>query len=155
MTTADADFPFTPPPDKRGIKAIFSEMDPLEGIFLLVCALSSIGQIFSGARPGSLEAVLPQAFQNIWLIVFSLGAFIGMTGICWLGRRLDAILIESVGLAWVGLTLVIYGFAQIIAAFQIENVGGALMAGPLTIVLGIAFFWKHRRIQRVLDRLKT
>lgn len=146
-----AAFPF-----RSRLRAVVAEMDPLETLFLIVLGGSGLLQVFSGATPGSIDALMPHTFRNIWLVMLTLGSIVALVGIFWPRAKADGLLLESVGLACVGVAVMIYGAAQIVATVAIlDNPGSAVLTGPITITLGIAFWWKHRRIQRVIERLKT
>jgi len=137
------------------VKGVVQEADPLEVLFLSVFLMSGIFQTFTGARPGSIDAVMPETFRLLWLLMLTLGAGIALVGVFWRGHKVIAMMIESVGLAWVSIALIIYGGAAIVATTMTDQPTSGTLGGPLIIVLGIAFGWKHRRIQRLVNRLKT
>lgn len=145
----NAQFPF-----RARLRDAVTEMDPLETLFLVVFAASGLIQLSTGARPGSIDSLLPDVFRIVWLVILTLGSLLALAGIFWPYKKSDALIIESVGLAWVGVGVIIYGMAQVAAAFLISSPGSVVLAGPLTITLGIAFFWRHRRLQKVIERLK-
>jgi hypothetical protein len=123
-------------------------------LFLVVFAMSGAAQAASGAKPGSIDALLPETFRVVWLILITMGSLIALAGIFWPWKATDGVITESIGLAWVAIGIVVYGAAQIVASFSTDNPAGAILAGPLTICLGLAFWWKHRRLQALIDRLK-
>jgi hypothetical protein len=145
------DFPFF----ASHVKGVVRDMDPLEVLFLAVFLMSGIFQSITGARPGSIDVVMPETFRLLWLLMLTLGSAIALIGIFWRGDRVTAMITESVGLAWVSLSLIIYGAAAIVATSLTDQPTSGTLGGPLIIVLGIAFGWKHRRIQRLVNRLKT
>jgi hypothetical protein len=149
MKWAAGRFPFI-----AHVRRTLSTVDPLEVLFLLVFAMSGAAQAISGAKPGSIDALLPETFRVIWLILITIGSLIALAGIFWPWNSVDGVITESIGLAWVAIGIVVYGAAQIVASLNTENPAGAILAGPLTICLGLAFWWKHRRLQLLIDRLK-
>jgi hypothetical protein len=136
------------------IRNVFSTADPLEVLFLFVFMVSGAAQAVSGAKPGSINALLPETFRIIWLILLTVGSLIALVGIFWPWRTSDGIITESIGLAWVAISIVVYGAGQAVAVSFSQNPGGAILSGPLTICLGLAFWFKHRRLQALIDRLK-
>ncbi|MBM4617965.1 hypothetical protein GS534_24215 [Rhodococcus hoagii] len=132
-----------------------SELDPLETMFLIVLGLSGFLQIATGARPGSVDTLMPNAFRVLWLIMLTLGCVVALVGVFYPKDKPTGLLIESVGLAGVGVAVIIYGLAQLVATIAVyDNPGSAILTGPMTLTLGIAFWWKHRRLQQVIERLK-
>lgn len=151
MISRWAEFPFF-----AHLKAIGAEMDPLEVMFLIVFVMSGSAQLISGARPGSIDVVMPEMFRLIWLLMLLIGSLTALTGIFYHGHRVTGMMIESVGLAWISISLIIYGAAAMVAvSISDQAVVSGSLAGPMIIVLGIAFGWKRHRIQRLVNRLKT
>lgn len=138
------------------VRVCLRELDPLEALFLLVFTISGAVQLQSGARPGSIDVLLPENFRTMWLCTFLMGSLLALVGNFWLGKqRTDGLIFEHVGLWWVGLSLLVYGAAQIIASILYDPYGSAvLLAGPTTVMLGIAFCWKATKIQTVLNKFK-
>src|SRR5207253_2498162 len=93
------------------LKAVGADVDPLEVMFLIVFLMSGGAQLVSGARPGSIDAVMPETFRLIWLLMLLIGTVISLVGIFWTGHKVVSMMIESVGLAWVSISLIIYGLA--------------------------------------------
>lgn len=146
-----AEFPFF-----AHLRAVGAEMDPLEVMFLVVFIMSGSAQLVSGARPGSIDMVMPESARLIWLLMLLIGSVLSLSGIFYHGHKVTAMMIESVGLAWVSISLIIYGGAAIVAvSMSDQQVASGSLGGPMIIVLGIAFGWKRHRIQRLVNRLKT
>lgn len=142
-------------PFRARLRDMVAEIDPLETLFLIVFAISGLAQAATGARPGSIDSLLPGPLRVTWLLILTLGAIAALAGIFWPGKKSDALILESIGLAWVGVAVIIYGLAIGVAAIFIAQIpSNATIAAPTTIMLGIAFYWKHRRMQRIIERLK-
>ena len=146
-------FPFAK--QRIRIRTMLGNLDPLETLFLIVFAFSGAVQLVSGVRPGSIDASMPPAFRTVWMWIFLIGSVVALAGCLWLGNRVNGLTFEHIGLWWVGLALVVYGGAQIYAATKTEMpASGAILAGPLTITLGVAFIWKAVKIKQTLNGFK-
>lgn len=127
--------------------------DPFEIIFSAVFAISGAAQLIMGARPGSVDSLLPGWFSTVWLLLIVLGSVGVLVGAFW-RNTLDGIFIESVSLSAVGAAVCIYGAGLIVVEIEpSDNPAGGWFAGPLTIALGLAFWWKHRQLQKHIREL--
>lgn len=125
--------------------------DPFEILFSAVFAVSGAMQLITGAKPGSVAELLPGWFRIIWLGMMTAGAIGVLLGVFWRNPA-GGIIIESVGLAAVAYSIIIYG-AGIVVASALASGSGSVLAGPLTIVLGAAFWWKRHQLRAEIKRM--
>jgi hypothetical protein len=115
---------------------------------------SGLSQLVSGARPGSTSELIPDGWESVWLIMLTLGATMAIVGIFWLWKRVDSILLESLGDLAVGIAVFVYGFSIIVWGIKTGNVGGAILAGPIIMLLGYGWIWKWWTLSELLKTLR-
>lgn len=130
------------------------EIDVLEVVFLALIGISCLLQLVGNTEPTSIALLLPAAFRTVWLIMMTVGSIGALAGIFWPKDLIDGILLEIIGLAWVAVSVLIYGAAQEVAVVVNGSALGGLMAGSLTILIGLGFGLKAMRLQGVIERLK-
>lgn len=135
------------------VKHIRRERDPFEVIFSAVFAVSGAVQLVSGAVPGSMAELLPGWYRYVWLAMVTLGSVSVLAGVYW-RNRVSGLFIESWGLSAVAISVAFYGSGIMYVTIQSGN-GASVLAGPLTIALGLAFWWKRVQLRRVIKELPT
>lgn len=122
--------------------------DPFEIAISFVMLISGIAQVIGSATPSSVSLLLPPIVRYIWLFMATVGALGVLVGTFW-REPVTGIFIERIGLTAAGWGLVIYGVAVSWASWP-----ASIIAGPLTLILGLAFFWKaHQLSVRIKELL--
>jgi hypothetical protein len=142
-------------PFRSRARTILKRADWLEFSFLVFLMFSGLGLLLSGARPGSTSALIPDGWESVWLIMLTLGATMAIVGIFWLWKRVDSILLESLGDLAVGIAVFVYGISIIVWGIKTGNVaGGVLLAGPIIMLLGYGWIWKWWTLSELLKTLR-
>jgi hypothetical protein len=95
--------------------------------------------------PNSITAVLPPVLVLAWSFVLVAGCGVALTGVWWRNRAIGLIL-EQLGLAFVGVACLVYSGVAIIAL-------GPNASIPIGIVaaFGVSCLVRWRQIQRTID----
>lgn len=128
------------------------EKDPFEVIFSAVFAVSGVAQLIQGPTPGAAAELLPGWFRVLWLVMLIAGSLAILFGVYY-RDPVTSMFTESVGLLAVALSLLVYGSGIIWVSWDGGPGAGSVMAGPMTLVLASAFYWKRRQILRATREL--
>jgi asparagine N-glycosylation enzyme membrane subunit Stt3 len=128
-------------------KFLLHRREPFELAFLLLLIVSGITQLATQAVPGSIAALMPSWLHVAWLAMMTVGAALALWGII-IKNTVNGLFFESVGLMTAGLSLIVYGFAQIFF-------GGLQAALPasITFAVVIAFAFRWKELRRVIKKL--
>lgn len=118
---------------------------PFEIYMLALAAVTGIPSLFGAPEPGSIEAALPSWAVFAWSLVLSLGSVLALLGIS-LKRRDTGLILEQLGLAFVGAASIIY-------AVSLWAVAGlaALFAGGIVFGFGVSCLVRWKDLQETID----
>lgn len=141
-------------PFRSRARTILKRADWLEFSFLIFLMFSGLSLLITGGRPGSTSQLIPDGWESVWLVLLTLGATMTIVGIFWLWKRVDSILLESLGDLAVGIAVFVYGVSVIVWGIKTGNVGGSLLAGPIFMLLGYGWVWKWWTLSELLKTLR-
>lgn len=119
---------------------------PFEIYMLLLVVITSLPVFFGAApEPGSIEAELPTWAVFGWQTILAVGSVTSLVGIFWRNRATGLIL-EQLGLAFVGVASVIYAASVWAAAGIPAGIPGGIILG-----FGMACLIRWRDIQKTID----
>jgi hypothetical protein len=122
---------------------------PFQILIMFMLLLISIPVLLGVTqRPGSIAAILPPPAGLIWSITLTVGTALALVGVFWRDRARGLIL-EQLGLGFVGLASSVYG-----VAILLSRQDGAAVAIALIFGLAGASFWRYCQIQRLLNKAK-
>ncbi|MGY1946559.1 hypothetical protein [Nocardia asiatica] len=129
-------------------KFLLHRREPFEVAFLLLLIVSGITQLVTRAVPGSIAALMPSWLHVAWLGLMTTGAAIALAGIL-VKNLVNGLFIESTGLVIAGMSLVLYGCAQLIF-------GGlnAVLPASITCAVVVAFAFRWKELRRVIRKLQ-
>jgi hypothetical protein len=95
--------------------------------------------------PNSITAVLPPVLVLAWSFVLVAGCGVALTGVWWRNRAIGLIL-EQLGLAFVGVACLVYSGVAIIALGPNASIPVGIVAA-----FGVSCLVRWRQIQRTID----
>jgi hypothetical protein len=95
--------------------------------------------------PNSITAVLPPVLVLAWSFVLVAGCGVALTGVWWRNRAIGLIL-EQLGLAFVGVACIVYSGVAIIALGPNASIPVGIVAA-----FGVSCLVRWRQIQRTID----
>lgn len=106
-------------------------------------------QVITGAKPGSVAALMPSWMYVLWLLMIGVGSLVALAGIA---RRADGegMLWEYIGLGPTAFGMGMYGLVQVLYGGL-----GALMASSLSFFLATAYTWRWWELRRTLRYIKN
>lgn len=137
--TVPATIPYTDP--------LHAGRHPFQTFMLALCVVSSIPLVAGQVTAGSIEDSLPWWGSLAWGLSLLLGAASGLLGSYWRGEYDTALLMERIGLNFVGFAAVVYGLI-------IPIVGGwnGLIAAGIVLGFGASCLTRARDIARIFAR---
>jgi hypothetical protein len=119
---------------------------PFEIFMLALVVLTSVPVFFGAApEPGSIEAALPTWGVFAWQSILAFGSVGSLLGIFWRDRA-TGLIMEQLGMAFVGVASVIYSAS----VWAIAGPGAAIPGG-IILGFGIACLIRWRDIQRTIN----
>jgi MFS family permease len=128
------------------------KLDPFELILCAVFGLSGIMQLVFGPSAGSAASTMPSHWRMLWVGLMTIGCAVTLLGalVPWVWGYL----VEQVGLAATGWSLIAYGCQILFLQIQSGTLTPFTVAGgPLVVALGLGFLWKRQQIISDLKRL--
>jgi hypothetical protein len=95
--------------------------------------------------PNSITAVLPPVLVLAWSFVLVAGCGVALTGVWWRNRAIGLVL-EQLGLAFVGVACIVYSGVAIIALGPNASIPVGIVAA-----FGVSCLVRWRQIQRTID----
>lgn len=132
-------------PTLLGIKAASRyPVDPRAVFILSLAIVAALPLIITGARPESIEALLPRWAVVLWGISLLAGAAVTLAGMS--RQTVDGIITEQVGSVLTGFATIIYG----VTLFSVGEVE-ALLTCSFVWGFGISCFWRWAQLQTLLN----
>lgn len=122
--------------------------EPFEVVFLILLIVSGAAQLFTGATPGSLDALLPFWIRIVWVVSMVAGALIALFGITW-RDVITGLYAENFGLLVGQLSLALYAGAGLVEI----RASNSPVAVPLSIATIVAFHFRRKELKRVIRKL--
>lgn len=136
-------------------RAFYDRYDPLSAVppskhpyqfwAMAACVMGGFG-VLVGARPGSLEALLPQWAVYLWAVILLGGGSMAIFSAWWHDRTIG-MLVERIAHFSIGLGTFVYGIG-LIAVFGIDRFS------PLAFGISLAAMWRVRHVTRELTKLR-
>jgi len=111
--------------------------------FIVACA----GDLISGARPGTAEALMPAWYLDTWLVVTLLASIVFTYGI-FTKNLFNGLFITYSLCPILAVSTTALGVAQIWVAGA-----KALISGLLVVGLGVAFLRQRQLLKKIIDSL--
>jgi hypothetical protein len=118
---------------------------PLVVWLFFFLAIVGIGQLVSGAKPGTVQETLSPAMQTLWSAMLGFGSLLVFVGIVWKWSVRWALEMESIGLLAVAGGVATYAVIVVLAAGV-----SAVLTAILCVTLAAACLMRRRQIERVL-----
>lgn len=130
--------------------ARLSGRHPFE-LFSLVLGLATGLPITIGVapEPGTINEVLPDVLAYAWACTLTVGSLVALAGVFWKDRGLGLIL-EQLGLAFVGLMCLVYGGAAVYVVGETAYFPAGLVAS-----FGAACLWRYRQLQGIINNAQA
>lgn len=129
------------------VDARLSGRHPFEIYVLVLCLLVSLPILLGRpATPGSVAALLPEPYAFFWSVVLAVGSAASLVGI-YFKDRAKGLIIEQLGLAFVGVACVIYSGAILLSIGPLDgSVAAAIVGG-----FGFSCVRRYFQIQKVIN----
>lgn len=130
--------------DRLGLNAAARHpLDPRAVYVLGLATVAGVVLLFTGAEPGSIEALLPKWGVALWAMALVGGSVLTLIGMS--RQTVDGVITEQVGSVATGVACVMYASAMIL-------VGGmhALLPASFVLGFGAACFVRWGQLQKLL-----
>jgi len=116
---------------------------------LILCFVAGGPVLFGGARPGTIQSLLPPDWQIVWGLTLTLGALSALVGIFW-PQRATGLIVEQVGMVATGVAAMIYSVVALGVVGWTALLPSAMIGG-----FAVACFRRWFRIQRALKKAEA
>lgn len=124
----------------------FAGRHPFEIFMLILAAITSVPTLLGLAtEPGTIEAALPPWAVFGWQVILAFGSVGSLVGI-YLRNRATGLIIEQLGMAFVGVASLIYGVSAWVVAGPPAGIPGGIIFG-----FGVACLIRWRDLQKTID----